>query len=43
MKKFLMQLLVTVILSPTTGFAAEPAHFNILYSNDVRGEMEPCG
>ncbi len=35
--------LVFILSVPPLAFAAPKAEFSILYTNDVMGEVEPCG
>lgn len=44
MKQYLQRYLIAVLALIITGFAyAAPQTLTIIYTNDVRGEIEPCG
>ncbi|MEW6616606.1 MAG: hypothetical protein AB1401_14220 [Thermodesulfobacteriota bacterium] len=36
-------LILSLFALPTNAFAAKPYQITIVYTNDVRGETDPCG
>lgn len=43
MKPFVIVFLLFLALHPTSVFSQPPQDFLLFYSNDVNGEIEPCG
>jgi hypothetical protein len=43
MARYLITFLLLIATPPFAAFALPPQDFLLFYSNDVNGEIEPCG